>query len=177
MAAVAIFHFSAPAIESVAAGLPVRLVVITLNFASLTYPFMLGTLAYVWRDQLRLSGWVALLLWVPVAIMPAGLPMQSAIVLALVYGSLWFGFVPKGPLLAYNRLGDYSYGIYIYAFPVQQLLVHLMPGMTPLQNIAFAFPLSLVLAVLSWTLVEERALASVRPLAERLTAGRRQQVA
>ena len=25
-----------------------------------------------------------------------------------------------GPVRAYNRLGDYSYGVYIYAFPIQQ---------------------------------------------------------
>ncbi len=155
-----------------AAG-PVPLRVVLL--AQLAFPFMLGSAAYVWRERLPLSGWTALALWVPALALPAGPLLASWITLALVYSALWFGFVPKGRLLAYNRLGDYSYGIYIYAFPVQQTLVHLMPGMTPLANIALAFPITLVLAVLSWKLVEERALAAVRPLAEMLTrSGARQ---
>ncbi|MFO6446932.1 acyltransferase family protein [Erythrobacter sp. NE805] len=137
--------------------------------ARLAFPFMLGTAAYVWRERLVLSGWIALALWIPTALLPAGTLLAAGIVVALVYGALWFGFVPKGRLLGYNRIGDYSYGVYIYAFPVQQALVHFAPGMSPLANIVLALPATLVLAVLSWTLVERRAIAAARPLADLLT--------
>ncbi len=164
---VAVPMINAP--DGIAAGrVPLRIVLL----AQLAFPFMLGTFAYVWRAHLPLSGWVALALWLPVPLFAPGAMMTSWIVLALVYSALWFGFVPKGPLLAYNRLGDYSYGVYIYAFPVQQALVFLLPGMTPLANMALALPVTLVLAFLSWTLVEERALAAVRPLADALTRNR-----
>jgi peptidoglycan/LPS O-acetylase OafA/YrhL len=144
---------------------PLRIVLL----AKLGFPFMLGTAAYVWREWLPLSGLAAAALWVPALFLPAGPVLAGWITLALVYGALWFGLVPKGKLLAYNRLGDYSYGVYIYAFPVQQAFVHLMPGMTPLANIALALPVTLVLAVLSWKLVEARALAAARPLGDMLT--------
>lgn len=41
-------------------------------------------------------------------------------------------------------------------------MVHLLPGQHWYQNVALAFPVTLGLAVLSWHLVEERALALVR---------------
>lgn len=46
---------------------------------------------------------------------------------------------------------DYSYGIYIFAFPMQQTLVALfLVNMTWWQNALLAYPLVLFLAVLSW---------------------------
>ncbi|UYV15865.1 acyltransferase family protein [Porphyrobacter sp. ULC335] len=168
---VALFHFAGEWMTG-EGGLPLWGLAVPVGLlASLSFPFMLGTFAYVWREHIRLSGWLALLLWVPVPFMAAGLLMESWIVLALVYSSLWFGFVPKGALLAYNRLGDYSYGVYIYAFPVQQAVAYLVPGVTPAANIALALPVTLVLAVLSWTLVEARALSAVGPLADLFTRG------
>jgi peptidoglycan/LPS O-acetylase OafA/YrhL len=158
-----------PTISELGLPLPAALAIWLGPFSQLAFPFMLGTFAYVWRAHLPLSGWLALLLWLPVPFMTPGVLMESVIVLALVYSTFWLGFVPKGRLLAYNRLGDYSYGVYIYAFPVQQALVDLTGGMTPFANIALALPITLGLAVLSWNLVESRALAAVHPLADMLT--------
>jgi peptidoglycan/LPS O-acetylase OafA/YrhL len=169
MVLVTLFHFAGPAIAAAGLPLPAAIASRIEAFALLTFPFMLGTFAYVWREQIRLSGWVAALLWVPAAFMSPGSLMESWIVFALVYSTFWVGFVPKGALLTYNRLGDYSYGIYIYAFPVQQALAHLVPGISPVANMALAFPVTLVLAVLSWNLIEARALAMVRPLADALS--------
>jgi peptidoglycan/LPS O-acetylase OafA/YrhL len=136
--------------------------------AHLAFPFGLGVLAYVWRDRLPIDGRIALGLWLlPVLANWAGL-LLPAIMAALGYSTLWFGFAVKGPLLAYNRIGDYSYGLYIYAFPVQQALAHFVPGITPAGNILAAFPITLALAALSWFVVERRALRLVDPLATRL---------
>jgi peptidoglycan/LPS O-acetylase OafA/YrhL len=78
--------------------------------------------------------------------------------LALAYVVLYLALVPRGPLLAFNRLGDYSYGMYIYAFAVQQMVVHAVPGITPLRLIVFSFVPTVWLAFASWHLVEKRAL-------------------
>lgn len=135
--------------------------------AHLAFPFGLGVLAYVWRDRLSIDGRIALALWVlPVIAVWSGL-LLPAIMVALGYSTLWFGFAVKGPLLAYNRIGDYSYGLYIYAFPVQQALAHFVPGITPAGNILAALPITLALAALSWFVVERRALDLVDPLATR----------
>ena len=60
---------------------------------------------------------------------------------------------------AFNRIGDYSYGLYIYAFPVKQTVARLAPGVEPYAMFALAFPVTLALAALSWHCVERPALA------------------
>ena len=87
----------------------------------------------------------------------------------MAYTVFWLGMGMKGPLLAYNRLGDYSYGVYIYAFPIQQAVMQLGPGQSPIVNIAISMPLTLIMAVLSWHLIEERSLALVSPFGEVIT--------
>lgn len=56
------------------------------------------------------------------------------------------------------KRGDVSYGIYIYAFPVQQAVAHFLPGLLWYENAAVAFPVVLALSFLSWTLIERPAL-------------------
>jgi peptidoglycan/LPS O-acetylase OafA/YrhL len=57
-----------------------------------------------------------------------------------------------------HRQGDWSYGLYLWAFPVQQMAMSLWPGLAPLGLFARALPATLLLAALSWHLIERRAL-------------------
>lgn len=132
----------------------------------LAFPFGMGMMAYVWRNQLWLDLRFAALLWllcIPAAYTPF---LQPAVLIALIYSTAWFGFIPKGALLAYNRLGDYSYGVYIYAFPIQQMFAHLVPSASPLGNMALSAGVTLLCAIASWNLVERHALSKVRPVSD-----------
>ena len=51
-----------------------------------------------------------------------------------------------------------SYGVYIYAFPVQQTLALLFPAMSLGATMASSAAVSVSIAILSWKLIEERAL-------------------
>ena len=74
------------------------------------------------------------------------------------YAFLVVASVPSRRLEA-ARYGDFSYGLYLYAFPVQLLLINwLGPGLTPDRLSLIAGPATLVLAVLSWHLVEKSCL-------------------
>ena len=79
--------------------------------------------------------------------------------LALTYLVLWLALVPGGVLRRYNRLGDYSYGFYLWQFPLQQCIVLARPGTTQPQLLMYSLPAALALAVVSWHLIESPALA------------------
>ena len=127
------------------------------ELAKLGLPFVVGMSFWIWRAEAPLS----LPLGGALAVM-AGLAwftpfFQPFLVLALSYGVFVLGFAHIPGLAAYARLGDYSYGLYVYAFPVQQVIA--FAGVTnPLVNVLLAFPMTLVCAILSWHLIEAPAL-------------------
>ena len=73
-------------------------------------------------------------------------------------------------LLAAHRIGDrlpllpfdFSFGIYIYAFPVQQCLAQWFAGTRPLPFFMVSMLLTIPLAALSWHLIEKPALRKIR---------------
>jgi len=67
---------------------------------------------------------------------------------------LAFGFSNAHFLLIFNRF-DYSYGFYIYAFPVQQSIIYLYPEISPLIFISSGFIITMIFAALSWHYIEE----------------------
>lgn len=86
---------------------------------------------------------------------------QTRLGLAFVVPTLTFaiGVRSWAGLRDIPRIGDLSYGIYIYAWPVQQIGVALMGRQTPyLELLSVTLPVTLTLAVASWHLVEKNAL-------------------
>jgi peptidoglycan/LPS O-acetylase OafA/YrhL len=72
------------------------------------------------------------------------------------YLVFWFGYHPRLQLHNFARFGDFSYGTYLYAFPIQQLLVQQAGGsLNPYLLFIVAAPLSLVAAFGSWHGVEK----------------------
>lgn len=136
------------------------------NMVYLSFPFVTGMALYVFRS-----------------IVPAGFPAFVAVTLlaallretvvwqllygaALAYAALWLGHAKAPRLLWYNRLGDYSYGTYIYAFPVQQWAAWCWPGLSVTEMVALAMPITLILAICSWHWIESPALMRREKLTE-----------
>ncbi|HUO48634.1 MAG TPA: acyltransferase [Acidimicrobiales bacterium] len=133
------------------------------RLAYLVPPFLAGTLLFLYRDRVPDSAWLAVgfgaayvaTLWLPLGGWFISGPMLFAPLLA--YPVLWLGVH-----LPFQRVGarnDYSYGIYVYAFPVQQLLV--VFGLARWGYLPFTFiavGLTVPLAVASWWAVERNAL-------------------
>jgi len=71
-------------------------------------------------------------------------------------GYLILVFVYKLPSVNVDRIGDLSYGIYIYAWPVQQLVWR--PAQDAYVNFLLSLLLVVILAYSSWCLVEKPAL-------------------
>jgi peptidoglycan/LPS O-acetylase OafA/YrhL len=57
-----------------------------------------------------------------------------------------------------TKLGDFSYGFYIYSFPIQQLVVMLKPDITISFYLLICSLLILPFAIFSWKIIEQPAL-------------------
>lgn len=68
----------------------------------------------------------------------------------------YLAYVPSGNIRNFNKVGDYSYGIYIYAFPVQQSIAALVANVTVATMVILSFVVTLFLSILSWQLVEKK---------------------
>lgn len=131
------------------------------TFLALGMPFATGVAFYLCRHWLPLHPAILVALAGGAALVKGTPLYQPVLVLALGYGVFVLAYLPGGFIRRYNRVGDFSYGIYIYAWPVQQTAVLLLGPMTPFMNIALALPLTLALAWMSWHFVEKPALALV----------------
>jgi peptidoglycan/LPS O-acetylase OafA/YrhL len=139
--------------------------------AELSLLFFAGALVYAWRDHIRLDWRISLGVVLVVLITAVVQPSPSLLRLILIPVLVWLvpllAYQRARPLLAFNRLGDYSYGLYVYAFPVQQAVAAIAPSLSPWALSGAALPLTLVLAVLSWHVIEKPALRFKRSRADR----------
>lgn len=121
-----------------------------------------GNLVYLWRDRIpfRRDLFLAALAGGLICVKVTGLAVPA--LLCLSYVIVFVGCCP----ISVPRLlasGDYSYGIYLYAFPIQQSFAHFFPDLRNMGwNIAVCLPLTLVAATASWWLVERPALRGRR---------------
>lgn len=127
-------------------------------FLELSFPFAIGVGFYAWREKIRLNWATAVMLTMITTLMANTDMFKLGVIVTLCYWVFLLGYVPKGVLLKYNHLGDFSYGTYIYAFPVQQLLMHVNGEMSVMSNIVLSTLITIGLAILSWRYVEEPAL-------------------
>jgi peptidoglycan/LPS O-acetylase OafA/YrhL len=136
----------------------------TSSFFWLFFMFFGGAACFVVRRHIHISRTVALSL--VVALVLAAAVSQKAFlaiyILSLPYITLYCAYGPAGWIRSYNAVGDFSYGIYIYAFPVQQALVAAMPSIAPIPLFLCSGIATLLLAMLSWFLIERKALSLKR---------------
>ncbi|MCC3306529.1 acyltransferase family protein [Sneathiella sp. HT1-7] len=125
--------------------------------AKLAFPFLVGVVLFVWRQKIILHWGIGGGLVILTALLYDSFFFREIFMLSLTYIIFLLAFLPGGKIKNYNRLGDYSYGIYIYAFPIQQLVAY-SDITNPFLNIIYALPLTLLCAVLSWTIIEKPSL-------------------
>ena len=78
--------------------------------------------------------------------------------LLLGYMVLYLAYIPNGFIRNFNKLGDYSYGVYIYAFPIQQSIAALIPNINVITLFVYSFSITLLLSIFSWHFIEKPAL-------------------
>ena len=120
---------------------------------------------HTYRAQLPFHTALTLLAWL---IAYALLNNKAASYLApitLAYATAGIGLLnpPRWKLLL---SGDYSYGIYLYGFPIEHTYVYLFPDSmrTWYFNVLFSLPITILLAVFSWHCIEKHFLKLKRYL-------------
>ncbi|KKC25446.1 acyltransferase [Sphingomonas sp. SRS2] len=123
--------------------------------------FLLGMIAYLLRDHiprstpLLIAGLIACFMAFHLGGRGAG-GMIAAHLIAppvLAYLVFWFAYHPRIRLSRFARHGDFSYGAYLYAYVIQQMLVATLDLPFPL-FILLSMLLALAAGVASWWLVE-----------------------
>jgi peptidoglycan/LPS O-acetylase OafA/YrhL len=114
--------------------------------------FMLGMLLYGLRRGIDINGLTALALAMVFLVFRDTAGGQPLFYLTFVYGVLWVGTTPLWRRFVPRH--DYSYGIYLYGFTVQQGIASVAPQWGQALSLLVAAPLIWGCAALSWHCVE-----------------------
>lgn len=130
-------------------GLEVKTIIELLTF------FLIGSLACLFKDKIFLKKEIAM---VSIVILYISIYYGGFKPLFAVFGTyiiLYLAFLPKSFLSGVTKKGDFSYGIYLYAFPIQQTVTFYSGGKSNVfSNFLISLPLTLLFAIGSWYIIE-----------------------
>ncbi|MGO8674092.1 MAG: acyltransferase family protein [Capsulimonadaceae bacterium] len=125
------------------------------NLLHLVAYFTVGMLFFELRKRIPYSG-VLFALSIALLVVACHFGVL-AIVMPVLWGYALFymAFSKALPLQRWGRFGDFSYGLYLYACPIGQLLVtYYRSSFNAYSLFAATFGITLALAIMSWHLVE-----------------------
>jgi peptidoglycan/LPS O-acetylase OafA/YrhL len=121
--------------------------------------FVVGMMLYRLRDRrwllrwpIALSALIGLAVSVPLGVFLQVFPIFGGVLI------IYIALHPAVPVVPAARFGDLSYGLYIYGWPVEQIMLYLRPDTGPVALFLLALAITAGVAFLSWHLVEKRAL-------------------
>ncbi len=121
--------------------------------------FLAGSFAYAYRHDIPRNN---ALLSLSLVLFVLAFKLQQIDLLWPIAGSyllFYCAYHPKVLFPKFAKHGDFSYGIYLYGWPLQQLcMLYFGPYLNPFSFFALVLPLVLIFAVASWNLVEKPAL-------------------
>lgn len=126
--------------------------------------FLAGGVIYLYREKVPLSlPFLALALaaLVPLSFTPL---YKAALYLVTAWGILVLALAPVLTRRSTEPPADLSYGVYLYGWPVQQALHALLPSLGAVALLWPSLAATVVVAALSWYLVEKPALGLKRRL-------------
>jgi peptidoglycan/LPS O-acetylase OafA/YrhL len=125
--------------------------------------YLSGVVYYRLRSHLKFTP-----LWIAAAglalVAALRLPHGWALLFPIVgpYLVLALAFYPTIRLHRWGQNGDFSYGTYLYGYPIQQLIMqHIGHPVSPWKLFALSVPVTLCCAAASWFLIERHFLHSL----------------
>ena len=130
------------------------------RFLGLYEYFLAGVFVYSIRDQIIISRKYALALF-PVLCLSIFIPPITSLCFSIIGTYILFvmGYSPNISMPNVHKIGDLSYGIYIFGWPIQQIIMQQSGySMTWYMNFLLSMPFILVMACISWNCVEKTSL-------------------
>ncbi|MGI9296134.1 MAG: acyltransferase family protein [Pseudomonadales bacterium] len=144
-----------------------------LNHPAHVYPalaFLFGSLFFVNRDDVKPNAFGFVILLAVSAISFNTTAYNTVSLFCFAYFILAIGLSERSLLPAFDKHGDFSYGLYLYAFPLQQLSIYYFGGGNTWLINTIAFGGAMTMAVVSWKFVESPCLLLKQPVSSRLVA-------
>lgn len=127
----------------------------TLKHERLGIYFLIGALFYINRERIHYHWLGLLVLGIPMYLSFQTPTYNLAFTVWFSYLVLYLSFHRTIKLPDLAKHGDFSYGLYLYAFPMTQLNILLFGPDNPWLIVLLVFISSILLAIASWYLVEK----------------------
>lgn len=118
--------------------------------------FFSGGLFYLYRDEIQFKPMLEVLAGIALGINMFSLSgAEIALATCGAYLLFYLAITPVRALQSFNWLPDVSYGVYLYGWPAQKLLLWYFPSMSPWVLFPASLSVCLLLGLVSWELVEK----------------------
>lgn len=133
--------------------------------------FLVGSLVYYFRKYVYLDAKICITLIAACLIAEFVYhPMfRLLFYVSLLYIVLYIGVANIAKRI--NLPGDYSYGVYIYGFLIQQIFAHFLPHINFLTSLIVTLPVIVSVSALSWHCIEHPAINFAKKLSKRKRFG------
>jgi peptidoglycan/LPS O-acetylase OafA/YrhL len=126
------------------------------NLMRLASVFFVGGCFYLYRERIKFLP--ALAVFAAVALFAGLFWAEAAEIFLAIFGGYLLFYIAHArlPMLRkFNDFPDISYGLYLYGWPVQMLLVWYRPNLSPWAVFPLSLAASAVLGLISWHAVEK----------------------
>lgn len=128
------------------------------NYPRFLSYFLVGTVAFLYHERITYRLRIVVLFVVATLIIARlGHGMDVILPFSLCYLVLFVAFSLRISMQNWAKHGDFSYGLYLYGWPVQQSVILLCHAwITPWLVFVLSLPFTLLFAIGSWHLIERR---------------------
>lgn len=125
------------------------------NYLRPLFLFFIGMLCYIWRDNIVLDNRIAMVSFILMVICFYLQMPNLALLIFLPYCICWISYFEIQCSKQLSLLGNYSYAIYLIAYPIQQTLRLSIETITPIMNTVLTSFIAIGIAILLNKCIEE----------------------
>lgn len=134
----------------------IPIVLLIRNFLQPVFIFYIGMLFYVYRDDIILNKKIAFVLGIAWILLVYFGFSELAMIFIFPYIIITIIYSEKQCSEKLSLLGNYSYGIYLCGFPIQQIVVYFFDGkMQPIMNSLLSIPIAVLIGFIVYHVVEK----------------------